>query len=311
MAGAASIKNPVAGTAEKRCIMIGFINKLQQEVDQSIRNIESGETNILRRSLILSKMLEDMFGRLKEFVSTYVFADEDEEIRFFKEIKPRLFCRLLYYRKVYNIEMNRPMGTLEEQVNYLNGELEHLRQYITKRLDFYRYIRSGSTHHDREYFLRGCAGNDTQYLDSFYFERDPLFSTNGDFRMAKILANDMLRGYLQEELALVGLKRTNLCQTPDPLPPAPRWTGKKNGLIAVLYAFHEMDCIENGNLPLSRLIAHFEHMFDIRLGNVTRAFHEMKYKNNPVDFLDSMRDALLQRLNDSERRCIGKMNKKK
>ena len=290
--------------------MIDFTTHLKQEVDQNIRSIESGDLNTLNRALMASKMLEEKFDQLKSFISRYAFSDEEEEIRFFKEIKPRIFCHLLYYRKVYNIEMNRPVGAVQEQTRYLNAELEQIRQYIGKRLDFYRYVRCGATHLDREYFLRGRPGIDSQYLDSFYFERDPDFSTNGDFRLARILANDMLQVYLRQELELAGKQGPILDQTSLPGANLPRWTDKKNALIEILSALDEMGCVENGNLSLNRLASHFEFAFDISLGNVTRAFHEMKYRNNPTSFLDQMREALMRRLNDNESRYIKKITKK-
>lgn len=120
----------------------------------------------------------------------------------------------------------------------------------------------------------------------------------------------MLQIYLREELELAGKQKLMMDQNPQPATSLPRWTEKKNALIEILYAIDEMGCIENGNLSLNRLASHFEFAFDISLGNVTRAFHEMKYRNNPTSFLDEMREALLRRLDDNESRYIKKITKK-
>ena len=96
--------------------------------------------------------------------------------------------------------MNRPVSGPESIKAYLNRELDNIQDYNYKRLDFYRYYRSGATHLDRVYFLRNVSRDVGQYTDSFYFERDPMFSTFGDFRVAKILAGDMLSQYLLNEL---------------------------------------------------------------------------------------------------------------
>lgn len=290
--------------------MVDFIATLEQEVERSIREIESTEKNILRRALAVSNMLEDVFDRLKAFVSHYAFGDEQEEITFFKETKPRIFCHLLYYRKVYNIEMNRPMGSDQEQVRYLNCELEQIRQYMFKRLDFYRYIRSGESHLDKEFFLRNKKGGACQYLDSFYFERDPLFSASGDFRVAKILANDMLQQYLRKELEEIRIGKS-LVQTPDIKLETPRWTEAKTGLIEVLYAWDAIGCINGGNISLSRMAAYAEQTFDVRLGNITRAFNEMKLRNRPSAFIDRMKEALMKKIDDLEEKNIAEnLNRK-
>lgn len=196
--------------------MIAFIEKLNSEVLRSIERIESRDTDVLKKSLEASRVLGEAFDRLKQYIIGYRFQNDDEEIKFFKEIKPRLFCRLIYYRKLYNIEMNRPVGSIEAQREYLDAHVRAINAYTQKRLDFIRYFRSGATHLDSLYFLRGQTDTE-QYLETFYYELDPQFSTNADFKVAKILANDMLSVYLMGELE--SLESTNLrnCTAPQKL----------------------------------------------------------------------------------------------
>jgi hypothetical protein len=182
--------------------MIKYITNLKKEVDARIEQIESSEDNILKRSLAGSQVLGEAFNRLKTFILIYTFKNEEEEILFFKDIKPKFCYRLIYYRKIFNIEMNRPLAGFDAQKEYLNRELNAINDYTTKRLDFVRYYRSGSTHMDSLYFLRGRVDTE-QYLETFYYELDPKFSTNCDFKVAKIMANDMLSAYLMQEIELL------------------------------------------------------------------------------------------------------------
>ena len=124
--------------------MIAFIEKLNSEVLRSIERIESRDTDVLKKSLEASRVLGEAFDRLKQYIIGYRFQNDDEEIKFFKEIKPRLFCRLIYYRKLYNIEMNRPVGSIEAQREYLDAHVRAINAYTQKRLDFIRYFRSGA-----------------------------------------------------------------------------------------------------------------------------------------------------------------------
>lgn len=57
------------------------------------------------------KILEDSLSQLKSFILNHSFKDEVEEIYFFKEAKPRLFSKLIYYHKVHNIAMRRLAGS--------------------------------------------------------------------------------------------------------------------------------------------------------------------------------------------------------
>lgn len=182
-----------------------FINNLEKEIEKKLKKIESADLNIMKKSLEASQVLANAFQQVKEFIGSYTFKDEAEEIQFFKEIKPRLFYRLLYYRKVYNIEMNRPVG-VDSQRAYLIDEIKAINRYNTKRSDFVRYYRSGLTHLDSIYYLRGRIDT-ALYLESFHYERDPMFSTNCDFKVARLKANEMLMVYLNKELEALENRR--------------------------------------------------------------------------------------------------------
>lgn len=88
--------------------MIQFTSCLKKEIDTKIELIECSEISMITKSLDASRVLANAFNQLKIFILSYNFKEE-EEIYFFKETKPRLCSRLIYYRKVYNIEMNRPI----------------------------------------------------------------------------------------------------------------------------------------------------------------------------------------------------------
>jgi hypothetical protein len=131
--------------------MIQFTSSLKKEVDMKVEQIECSEISIVTKSLEASRVLTDAFKHLKAFILAYDFHNEEEEILFFKEIKPRLCFRLIYYRKIYNIEMSRPMG-IDKQREYLCDIMNDINKYNAKRLDFVRYYRSGSSHLDNLYF---------------------------------------------------------------------------------------------------------------------------------------------------------------
>ena len=223
--------------------MLGFINNLEKEIEKKLKKIESADLNIMKKSLEASQVLANAFQQVKEFIGSYTFKDEAEEIEFFKEIKPRLFYRLLYYRKVYNIEMNRPVG-VDSQRAYLIDEIKAINRYNTKRSDFVRYYRSGLTHLDSIYYLRGRIDT-ALYLESFHYERDPMFSTNCDFKVARLKANETLMVYLNKELE--ALENRRLEQS------LPRvritWVATKTELYEQIYAWDSRKVF--GDIPLA------------------------------------------------------------
>jgi hypothetical protein len=271
--------------------MLEYVAKLRKETDEAIDRIESSDSNILKKSLEASHILARVFDRLKTFILSYQFKNEKEEISFFKEIKPKFCYRLIYYRKLYNIEMNRPAG-VEKQKEYLIEELNEINKYNAKRLDFIRYFRSGATHLDSLYFLRRKMDTE-QYLETFYYELDPNFSTNYDFKVAKILSNDMLLAYLMQEIERLNGNGVSL---PSGFPLIKlTWKGTKTDLLEQLYSWDSDNTF--GDVPLTQLSDYIQNVFNIRLDkNLSRAFSDMKIRNVPTPFLDKLKAALLRRM---------------
>lgn len=272
--------------------MIQFTANLKKEIDAKLEEIESSEISAITKSLKASRMLADAFNRLKTFILSYTFNDEEEEIMFFKEIKPKLCYRLIYYRKVYNIEMNRPAG-VEKQKEYLCEKLDEINKYNSKRLDFIRYYRSGSTHLDSLYFVRGKTDPE-QYLETFYYELDSKFSTNCDFKVAKILANDLLSAYLMHEIEL--LNDNKMSTYPLGFPTTKKtWKGSKAELQEQIYSWDSAGMF--GDVPLTQLFDYIQNVFNIELdSNISRTFSDLKIRNTPTPFLDKLKDALLRRM---------------
>lgn len=169
--------------------------------------------------------------------------------------------------------MNRPVGSIEAQREYLDAHVRAINAYTQKRLDFIRYFRSGATHLDSLYFLRGQTDTE-QYLETFYYELDPQFSTNADFKVAKILANDMLSVYLMGELE--SLESTNLRNMVLPLPDVrPTWQDSKTDLTELIYLLDSKGCF--GNVPLTQLASYISNAFNVHLDmNLSRTFCDMK-----------------------------------
>ncbi len=271
--------------------MIEYVTKLRKETDEAIDNIESSDNNILKKSLEASHVLAEAFDQLKTFILSYQFKNEEEEISFFKEIKPKFCYRLIYYRKLYNIEMNRPAG-VDKQKEYLSEELNDINSYNVKRLDFIRYYRSGATHLDSLYFLRGKTDTE-QYLETFYYELDPKFSTNYDFKVAKILSNDMLSAYLMQEIERLNSNGVNVLSGFPSIKLT--WRGTKTELMEQLYSWDSDNTF--GDVPLTQLSDYIQNVFNIQLDkNLSRAFSDMKIRNVPTPFLDKLKDALLKRM---------------
>lgn len=274
--------------------MIRFTDSLRQEVDQSLSVINAKEVDTLKKTEEITSLLRNAFNRLRFFIYEYKFGNEEEEILFFKEIKPELFCDLIYYRKMYNLEIYRPQGGQSEQKMYWEKELKRIADFFDKNRSFYCYYRSSETSLDSQYFLRGKIDH-TLYQDSISHELDPKFSTIADLTLTRILANDKLEEYIKEKLNLLN-GENKVSHPKEKL----TWTAKKVFLVELIYLLYWVGVFNNGKANLKEISAYFEQMFNIDLGsNLSSCFAEMRLRKNQTPFLDLLRRAFSEKMEET------------
>lgn len=149
---------------------------------------------------------------------------------------------------------------------------------------------------DETFFLRGRNPEILLYQETFYFERDPLFSTNCDFKVAKILANDMLESYIRKELEKLENKDYELVSLFQPKEKL-TWTGSKVDLIELIYALMEAKVFNHGKATLKEVVCYFENVFNIELGtNPSRTFIELCIRKVQIAFLNKLQNLLTKRM---------------
>ena len=228
-----------------------------------------------------------------------MFASKEEEISFFKNQKPELLGRLLYFYKIYRIETQCPTGSNEVIKHHINKELDSLTYFFNRNLDFYQYYRSSSTIYDEYYFLRGKA-DIRLCTDSAQFDKDPNFSTGYDYKVAKILANEMLRIYLNKKLhklecdSYIEEKQTLITKIPI------RFTGKKNALIELGYALVSSGDINHGNIEIKEFMEYLSSIFNIDLGGYYDAYIAMKGRKDQTSYLNHLIERLAKRMKEDD-----------
>lgn len=279
--------------------MIRFTDNLRTEVSQSLSVINAKDIDTLKKSEEITSLLNNAFNRLRNFIHEYQFKDEAEEIFFFKEIKPNLFCDLIYYRKVYNIEINRPTGGDVELKTYLEKELSRIKDFFDRNRAFYRYFRSGETCNDRQYYLRDKTDN-ILCQELFAFERDPKFSTCSDLKLAKIKANELLESFLTKELAEINIKQAKEGNSALPKEKL-TWTTSKVFLIELVYALFLFGAFNYGKATLREIRSYIEDIFNIDLGaNPSNSYSEMRERKERTPFLKKLCELLNNKMDEDD-----------
>ncbi|WP_214071873.1 RteC domain-containing protein [Mucilaginibacter sp. dw_454] len=232
--------------------------------------------------------------RLKEFFMEHPPKDKTEEIRFFKEVKPKFKSLLIFYQQVLNIEARTPVGDTELISDFYFGEMKILTHYFERQVLFYEYNRMGSDYLDEKYYVRGVydikLGPDHSLVDG-----DPAFNTSHDNTLAHIMANEMILVWLQKSILhtnnrkesdLEALKEQELIT----------WTETSTALAELVYGLKETKAVNNGNISIERLTRYMERVFHTKLDNAYDTWNYICTRANKTIFMDKMKVALLDRI---------------
>ncbi|PZU22540.1 MAG: tetracycline regulation of excision, RteC [Chryseobacterium sp.] len=270
-----------------------FYNQKLFELETSINELKVEDDYFIQQVEAVIHLILECLSEVKERVLKRGFKNVDEEIRFFKYQKPVILSKLIYYNAVYKIETKKPYGTKPIR-KYLNKELKKLKRFFDNNLDFYKYYRSNNSFLDEKYFVRG-KHDIKLWLDTYYFQSDQSFSTSHDYKVAKIIANDLIQVYIEDQLYNKFQKDKSKAQKKL------KWTGSKVALIELIYALHYQNVFDNGNNDIREVAQYFESAFGIDLGNFYQTYLELRNrKMNRTKFLDALREVLIKKMDEQD-----------
>ncbi len=272
-----------------------ILQKLNYELDV----LETETEDVLEKAEKGLKLARKTLRNMRTRVLTKGFKSTEEEITFFKKIKPRLCSKLIYYAKLFNIQSKRPRGSKKSQIKYLNNHIHKLQDYFNDNLEFFHYYRRNATALDQQYFLREKVDIRLR-IETYYCLTDEQFSTCHDSTVATIMAYDTLIAYLKKEIGKIennttsdyifpnNSKRTRLF-----------WTANKTDLVELIYALHSSGAINSGTADIKEMAAVSEQIFNIDLGDYYHTFLEIRSRKiHRTKFIDNLHKSLLQKMKD-------------
>lgn len=124
--------------------------------------------------------------------------------------------------------------------------------FFDRHVSFFQYYRSGAAYMDKFYLLRRNQESIVD-IDVCHVNDDSEFSTGYDHLVARIMA--MLYAFLS-------VRRTCLQNVTESVFPellkirdTYKWTGSAIELVEMVYAFDEMESVNNGEAPIHELAA--------------------------------------------------------
>jgi hypothetical protein len=276
---------------------VSLIRELLSSMNEAIEQIGQTAENKLQRAEQSFLAVQDHISRLKEYIINYTFKDAQEEIRFFKEIKPLFLKELIYYGELFYIESNKPVGSIEVTKEYYSLYLNRVRIFFERNQALYQYYQTGKTHHDETYYRREVSSENT--MPHFMLEMDNRFSTVYSFKLSKIMAYELLRDYLQNSILIIE-RPEQQAMHPD-MKRKRMWTATKSALIEMAYALHASGAVNHGKGNIKDLIHDLEIFFDIQVGNFYRTIQSMRIrKKERTIYLRSLIENLERWMDDTD-----------
>lgn len=274
-----------------------ILQRLFEKMESQISLIKQESYPLLKETSQCINVCQETLHDLRKQVEKNPLKDQREEIEFFKEVKPKFYSQFIYYVKIFHIEINRPTASDKVQVQYLESHLMRIKHFFDNNLDFYQYYRSGATHFDEIYFVRGQQ--DIRLLpDDLAYSIDHSFSTIQGYKVSKLFAYELLRIYLNTAIASMQFTDTaDTRQSESKL----HWTSSKVSLIELIYSLQTAGVVNNGTADIKLLTDFFERYFQIELGNVYNVFQEMRIrKKNRSHFIDLLKERLIERMDKAD-----------
>lgn len=277
--------------------MRNTMQRLYEKMEGQLKVIKDESYPLLKETSQCITICRETLEELKKQVEKNPLKEVKDEIEFFKEIKPRFYSQFIYYVKIFHIEINRPTASDKVQISYLESQLMRIKHFFDNNLDFYQYYRSGATHFDEVYFVRGQQ--DIRLLpDDLTLSIDHSFSTIQSYKVSKLFAYELLRIYLNTAIASIQLTDNAELKAADR---KLQWTGSKVSLIELIYSLQTAGVVNNGTADIKLLTNFFERTFQTDLGNVYNVFQEMRIrKKNRSSFLDLLKERLVQRMDEAD-----------
>ena len=225
------------------------------------------------------------------------FEDNNEEIQFFKSVKPTIYADFIFYNNQLKYQVSKPNSTNSILKGYLKNELKKLEAKKRKNLEFYRYYKHKSTFLDHIYFLRKNKQLELFSTD-ISVHLDSEFYTSHDTLAAEVIVYDMLTNFYKKEInTLKNISSGIFDDNNKALKTSFQWTASKTDLVELIYALKVSGAINTGYINTKDLITQLSTVFNIDIPNSYKTYSEIKNRSQErTKFLNKLSANLQEKL---------------
>ena len=214
-------------------------------------------------------------------VRKYRFATVEEEVVYFKEIKPQLVKEYVYLISLQSFYEKHQDLEIKQSKPY-KKEIDRLLYFIRDEKDFYGYMKNRYTHNDEHYFRRLADSGASRTLYSLNADLES--SCSHGLLLAKITAYEKLIGFYTRQLnrlkAPVGAEHIKVAL---PL----EWKANKVDAVELVYALYYSGAVDTDKCTVHELAKQFGELFQIQITEqLYREYIDIKRRKlEPARFL--------------------------
>jgi len=275
--------------------------KMIGDLEKDLKKIDLTNNDAIIKAEKSIFVINASLKELRKIVTATPFNSKQDEIEFFKKMKPEIVSKLMYFKSIFDIERKRPKGSVKKQKKYFDTEIQKFQDYFNNNHVFYQYFKGGETYSDKQYFLRKNKSIRI-HIDCFGSYMDDDFSVNLDTTFAKFMGYKLAIQYFQNEIEKLSMNPNENQQQINVHRSNLTWTGTKVEATETVYALHACGVFNNGNAGIKEIADKFQVTFNIDLGDYYHTFSEIKKRKNGIPkFLTFATGKLLAFIKDSEK----------
>lgn len=278
------------------------IENLYEEMLDQLEIVNGSVKNHVRNLTDSLYCTVNALNRLRDIQRANPFADDDEEIDFYKYRKPCIHCWHIYVIELHHILNGVPIGTDQVIRDYYMDELGAINRFFRRYSFQYQYYLADESAMDGDFFL-------SRNKEPFPPGQEDLrseggFSTNLGFLFAKFRGLEMLRDTIIRRVRLLYQHSDNTFMTELMGNKNRWWSGDKVELIEIAYGIYYTHRINGGKAEIGDIVEWLEESLNVDLGRAYRKFLDIRRRKTVsyTKYLDEMREAIHKHIEESLRK---------
>lgn len=273
--------------------------RLLKQLETELEEIAMQTSEPLTKLTSTLKPIRQTLRKLRLYLDDHPFASVEDEIHFFKNVKPEFYKWQIYFSELYTIESGIPSVDVDAQRQWFENELLYVQRFFKQYSFQYQYYKLGATELDRFYFVRGVENN--SLLMPSVPELDPFFSTACDYLFSKLKAFELLQAWLLDRILY--LKKNPLASyQPGSDVEQMRWTGDSINLAELAFGIHRTGQLNNGTASVGSIFRWLEDKLQINIGIPSKRLSEIRRRTSisRTRFLDEMIEEVVRKMDKED-----------